>query len=437
MEIHVDLYSMLHVADVQYYKEIEDRMREYDLILLELITSVNNSRLLLSNSNDLLDKSYKRVLVGEIISPQAESLAKQLGLATQLSNLYLPNRLRRGWYIADLDAETIYELENKNRDKTASKYYLSRLFGRSFSEQLLKNFYLSDKVFISILRLASWLTPCPELSCLLFDWSRMSPKAGGVSSVIVPILEMLLSGQFVDAKKLAFAQELLSGIPDAGSWGGEALSDTAVRIIARNKECCRNSDDSTATLDGSLQHGEGRLTVAVLYGAYHVNDLAERFVNDLGLVPSTTTTATAETISSSKPDVPDNLTCWRIQAPSLGRALSPTSGDDSGSGSGSGSDITTRNTKTLAVLAGGVGLYLFAGAMDWLLLCDVLAKALQVYVEGSLSLLPEAPPTLPPLDTTVLVAGFYLIFYIQRHLYMLRQIGLVGIQWDRGLFLDM
>jgi hypothetical protein len=28
---------------------------------------------------------------------------------------------------------------------------------------------------------------------------------------------MLLSGQFVDAKKLAFAQELLSGIPDAGT----------------------------------------------------------------------------------------------------------------------------------------------------------------------------------------------------------------------------
>ena len=77
MEIYVDLYSMLHVADVQYYKEIEDRMREYDLILLELITSVNNSRLLLSNSDDLLDNSYKRVLVGEIISPQAENLAKQ------------------------------------------------------------------------------------------------------------------------------------------------------------------------------------------------------------------------------------------------------------------------------------------------------------------------------------------------------------------------
>lgn len=148
IEINVDLYSMLHVADLKYYKEIENRMREYDLILLELITSVNNSKLLLSNSDDVLDSPYKRILVGEIISPQAETLAKQLGLATQLSNLYLPNRLRRGWYIADLDAETIYELENKNRDKTASKYYLSRLFGRSFSEQLLKNFYLSDKVSI-------------------------------------------------------------------------------------------------------------------------------------------------------------------------------------------------------------------------------------------------------------------------------------------------
>lgn len=196
----------------------------------------------------------------------------------------------------------------------------------------------------------------------------------------------------------------------------------------------RNTDETAYTLDGKNgQHDEGRLTVAVLYGAYHVNDLAARFVNDLGLVPLTTSTAAAaaETASSSKPPgAPDNLTCWRIQAPSLGRALSSTS-------SNGGSDIATRNTKTLAVLAAGVGLYLFVGAMDWLLLCDVLAKALQVFVEGSLSLLPDAPPPLPPLDTTVLVAGFYLLFYVQRHLYMLRQIGLVGIQWDRGLFLDM
>lgn len=41
-------------------------------------------------------------------------------------------------------------------------------------------------------------------------------QAGGLSGVIVPIVEMVLSGNSMEAKKLAFAQELLSGIPDAG-----------------------------------------------------------------------------------------------------------------------------------------------------------------------------------------------------------------------------
>ena len=203
---------------------------------------------------------------------------------------------------------------------------------------------------------------------------------------------------------------------------------------------------STTKGPAHIRDDEGRLTVAVLYGAYHINDLAARFVNDLGLVASTTITdaiaASGVATQISMHDAQDNLTCWRIQTPTLGRALSSTSLDNEDEIA----VVDNGNPRTLAVLAAGVGMYLFVGAMDWLLLCDVLAKALQVFVEGYLSLLPAAavaaqsPPTLaplPPLDTTVLLAGFYLIFYVQRHLYMLRQIGLVGIQWDRGLFMDM
>jgi len=41
-------------------------------------------------------------------------------------------------------------------------------------------------------------------------------QAGGLSQVIIPLLRLVLSGEFVEAKKLAFAQELLSGVPDSG-----------------------------------------------------------------------------------------------------------------------------------------------------------------------------------------------------------------------------
>jgi hypothetical protein len=43
-----------------------------------------------------------------------------------------------------------------------------------------------------------------------------SSQAGGISAAIFPILELALSGRVADAKKLSFAQELLSGMPDAG-----------------------------------------------------------------------------------------------------------------------------------------------------------------------------------------------------------------------------
>ena len=151
----IDLYSMLHVADLQYYKSIENLMNKYDLVLFELITSSKNIK---------VSDQYKRILIGDITSPKAEAIAAQLGLGTQLSNLYSVNRLKAGWFIADLDSETIADLERKNRESITLKYYLSRLFGRTFSEQLLKKFYLSDKVVKSS-PVARKCYKCHEVRC--------------------------------------------------------------------------------------------------------------------------------------------------------------------------------------------------------------------------------------------------------------------------------
>lgn len=65
-------------------------------------------------------------------------------------------------------------------------------------------------------------------------------------------------------------------------------------------------------------------------------------------------------------------------------------------------------------------------------------QALQVSVEGPIaeSLSPEVSFSLT-LSDAVAVAALYLLFYLQRHLYLLQQLGAVGIQWDRGLFVDI
>jgi hypothetical protein len=142
-KVHLDLYSMLHVADLSYYQQIDSLLSSYDLVLYELITSRNNTLSMLSSTSSSF---YKKQLANEIYSPQAEILASQLGLGTQLKNLYLKNKHKRQWFIADLDSETISLMERKNKDNIITRYYLSKLFGRTFSEQLLLKFYLSDRV---------------------------------------------------------------------------------------------------------------------------------------------------------------------------------------------------------------------------------------------------------------------------------------------------
>lgn len=42
LDVDVDLYSMIHVADPEYYEYIEHMMQSYDVILYELITDDEN-----------------------------------------------------------------------------------------------------------------------------------------------------------------------------------------------------------------------------------------------------------------------------------------------------------------------------------------------------------------------------------------------------------
>ena len=114
----------------------------------------------------------------------------------------------------------INRLEAQRRPITVSSFYNSRLAGRAWREQLIPSFQLTlpDAGIATVLRVLSWLAPCPELGCLLLDWSRwrQPTKAGGVPLALFPIVGHLLRLDFAAARKLAFAQQLIAGIPDAG-----------------------------------------------------------------------------------------------------------------------------------------------------------------------------------------------------------------------------
>ena len=203
-KIVVDLISTLHIADYDYYKSIKNQLDQYDIVLYELITDNNN--IIIDNKN-----TFKKRLNADIVLLKANELANQLGLRTQMDLNPIDND---NWYIADLDSNTVRLLEDNRKDIITQQYVDSQIGGRGSNTQFMKSFFLSDTNFITILRLFSWLLPCPELFFILLDWSRTSPRPGGIPDVLVPIANNIITGNIKEAKKLSFAKQIVSGLSD-------------------------------------------------------------------------------------------------------------------------------------------------------------------------------------------------------------------------------
>jgi hypothetical protein len=387
--ILVDLYSMVHVADKGYYDEIELMMRSYDVVLYELIT--DNANTVVVDSMDGYFP-YKRQLVQDIISIRSSGLATSLNLSSQL----MLNMKQKNWFIADLDSKTIQSLESKNVAMVTWNYVSSLLAGRTSKENLLKTSLLQDAAFTNALRLLLWLIPCPELGQLVLDWSRMRQNAGGISPVLNTALNYLSIGRFDDAKKLLFAQQLVSGVVDDGEWGGMSKSDISVRVIARDRECCRILERFLYDYTKGATDLSNR-SIAVLYGAYHISDLRSRFIS-LGLT-----------------ELPgeEYLTAWSISRKYFTTANEATA---------SPIDIIRSNFSLISIAI----VYLIVGAIDWVLVIRFISESLEdVLLQVSSS---------SSLDLTTGATFFYLILYVWRHIWLQSYISSVGIQWDRGLF---
>lgn len=181
INIVVDLISILHVGDSEYFAKLDEMSNNYDIVLHELITD---------NKNVYVD-GFKRQLSNDVFSPDALRLASEMDLKSQLEELdFGRSNPRRHWYIADIDSTTLRDLEAPRKRSISVRYWKSLFAGRAQDNQLLKNFFLSDKGIVTTLRILSWLAPCPELSCLLLDWARTSPNAGGLPLVLQPIFEV-------------------------------------------------------------------------------------------------------------------------------------------------------------------------------------------------------------------------------------------------------
>lgn len=416
----IDLYSMLHIGDQDYYYHIENDMKDYDIVLFELITE-NSNTITLDNSNDVEVSASSSEIIGnnesrkpfkrklrdnvDIMSYKTEKLASDYDLSHQLTI----NFKQSNYYIADLDTDTISNLSVKRQRLVNSLYWKNQFGGRSFDQNLLKSFFLMDAPFITALRLLSWLGPCPECSCLLFDWARMSApnKAGGLPlfSVLLPISKNILNGNFREAKKIAFAQQLMSGVVDSGSWGGESKSDVDLIVGQRNNEVCRviqsfvdehemSSTSTIANTDSKI------LKIAVLYGCYHMKDLTSKLYK-LGYMRN---------FSNSR-----KYTAWEMTYPIEESSSTSTT---SSAPISDGSSVASFN-ELLPLISISLA-YLSLGALDWWVLLKVLTEAIE------------------NIDDTVIVNILFFLgyaaLYAQRHLVLLRTLSYNVVNWDRDLF---
>ena len=408
----VDLYSMLHIGEPYYYRNLEERLKDYDVVLYELITSEGNTEY-------EGGAKHRRTLRTDLVALEAEKLANDFDFTTQLCmDFKQPN-----WYIADLSSETVGRLEASRKGTTMAIYVRSLVAGRASQERLtIKNFFVSDSPFVTGMRLMSWLTPCPELGLLALDWSRFA-RAGGLPEVLWPILESIINGDLLSARKLAFTQQVLSGLPDAGAWGGEARSDTTVRVRARNRKCldtlqCFLDELSTSNSSKSSDPGKPE-RIAILYGAYHIAQLSNS-LSDLGLV---------KVVPSG--GALDKITAWTVDTP---RAGSPISVNQEGTASPASSSLSPSHvqslmsTRSIFALLVVVPLYLAAGAFDWWavvkLITDELSTLSKDGMQGGNAYADLAFGTA------------YFVFYVQRHISILRTFSQYGIRWEAPLFED-
>lgn len=375
--IHVDVFSMLHIGESEYYEKLQSILKSYDVVLYELIVADNNII--------IGDQPFKKKLRKfDVFAGNIETLATSFQLRTQLDmDFYADN-----WYIADLDSSTIQKLEAKGLKDTLNQYWVSIFGGRTNSGRLLNSFFLNENVYVTIIRNLSWFLPCPEITSLLFDWARIR-SGGGTFPVTLPLLLKYLSSfQLNDMKKVAFMQQIVSGLSDSGSWGGLSKSDINVRIYERNKECIRILLGFLSELQNNDKQQQ---KVAILYGAYHVNDLLTRL----------------EYEGMEKREEPVNsLTVWSLDLPKYT------------------SEIVT------SLLLGALSLlYLLFGAFDWLLFVQIISESIKSIASASNTLFDDFE-----LYSRYIFEVLFAISYLQRHLWLQSKISAVVIEWNRGLF---
>lgn len=244
----IDLFSVVHYADASYYDDLNKALSHgYDAVYFECITAMNNV-----STNPLTTLRTLRQKVGP--SPAACSEAKAIGAVPQMSMLNFHSD-QNNFYVADLSTEELksapssFDGEQRPNPKGQPQRSLR------IAESSLR-----------LLRALCFLLPCPELAVLFVDF--IQPDSGAAVLPRAPVfLFALLRGDVRAARRVLFSLVVEATTAQRANSRVEDLATR--RRNLRVLECIRAGGDL------------GLRNVAVVYGAWHGDNLGRLFEKNL------------------------------------------------------------------------------------------------------------------------------------------------------------
>ena len=208
----IDLIATVHVGEKEYYKNLERDLvsqNEENPVLFELLTDERNvERMIRSRTENTTTSSSSltlpRLKVSLSPTDEARRLAASHGLIAQLDAIDFK---KPNWYLADCSSN---ELEKMKADMSLEEADTEAFRVPALIEAFLVTIVGRARTLPragQFARSLVWLVPCPEAHLLLLDWIW---GGGRPAPVLGAMVDAISAGDIVGARKLAFAQMIVS-----------------------------------------------------------------------------------------------------------------------------------------------------------------------------------------------------------------------------------
>ncbi|KAL0910398.1 hypothetical protein M5K25_021377 [Dendrobium thyrsiflorum] len=279
--LQVDLVSTIHIADKEYFDNLQKGLEHYDCVLYEMVASRENleNRRSSGSTKSLKASRFRSFSILGFIQRQ---MARILALDFQLDCL---NYQADNWLHADLDFETFKMLQ---LEKGESLFTFARDMTLKSTKAFVQSTSIPDDLdpWRSKLLQVSRVLPMPLVGLLIIGSVCSAAENQVFEYSEIEALSRLDIGA---ALKIFLAKRLTSEFTQSTA----SIEEKSVIIGERNRVAAE-------TLQKAIDSGYKR--IAVLYGGGHMPDLGRRLREEFNMVPSRVQWITAWSIRKRELD---------------------------------------------------------------------------------------------------------------------------------------